>query len=78
MPRLVALFLAATIVCLSGSACKKTPQEDLEAKRQAAREQQRQKAARTYQDIITKYPDSKFAPMAQERLRTLKAEPQKK
>jgi hypothetical protein len=70
--RLVLLLLAA-VLAVGATACKKkqTTAEKRAEEVKAFRVRQKQMAAKAYQDIITKYPDSEFAAQAKERLQAL-------
>ena len=75
MPKRAAALFLALMLALPGFACKKSAAQNLAEKRQQFQAQQRKKAIDNYQQIVRKYPDSQFAPMAQERLRTLSPAP---
>lgn len=74
--RSVPLVLLCAFVCFGNAACgqKKTQAEAQADKVRAFRKQQMDKAAKSYQEIVTKYADSEFAPKAKERLQKLKPE----
>lgn len=67
------LLLLASAVCFGGAACehKKTTAEFQAEKAKAFQIKQKIAAIKSYQDLVTKYPDSEFAPKAQERLTAL-------
>jgi outer membrane protein assembly factor BamD (BamD/ComL family) len=69
----LALLLLAAAVCLGGTACehKKTQAELQVEKAKAFRDRQKIAAIKSYNDLITKYPDSEFAAKAKERLAAL-------
>ena len=69
----ILLLLVAAALCTGGAACKKKKsQAELQAERVTAfREKQRNTAIQKYQELVTKYPDSEFAPKAAERLQQL-------
>jgi thiaminase len=76
MPKRFVVAFLSLALCFCGTACKKTAAQNLAEIRQQFQAQQRKKAIDNYQQIIRKYPDSPFAPMAQERLRALNALPE--
>jgi hypothetical protein len=69
------LLILAAMLTFGASACKKAPPPakpgELTAEQRAAL---RKKAADAYEKIVTKYPDSEYAPKAQERLNALRAQ----
>lgn len=69
---LVWIVLAA-FICCAGTACKKKPDQAAQKAQAEAkwREEQRQKAAKYYGDLVKNYPDSEYAKQAQERLSAL-------
>ena len=73
MPNKFALLLFATVLCFGGTACehKKTMAELQVEKAKAFRDKQKIAAIKSYNDLITKYPDSEFAEKAKERLAAL-------
>jgi Outer membrane lipoprotein len=75
LKRFVPLSLLAVIICLGNAACeqKKTQAEVQAEKVKTFRKQQMDKAIASYEELITKYPDSEFAPEAKARL--LKLQP---
>lgn len=66
-PILLAALLAGGVAC----AKKQTAAQQQAAKKQAFRTKQKGEAIRAYTELTTKYPDSEFAPKAQERLTAL-------
>lgn len=81
MLRRILLLLLAAALCLGGVACekKKTKAEIMADKKKEFRARQKKEAIKAYQNLVTKYPDSEYAPKAQERLDQLgPAEPPKK
>ena len=81
MLKRTALLILAAAFCLGGVACekKKTKAEILADKKKEFRARQKKQAIKAYHDLVTKYPDSEFAPKAQERLDQLgPPEPPKK
>lgn len=73
MPYKLASLLLAAVVCLAGTACehKKTVAELQVEKTKAFRDKQKIAAIKSYNDLVTKYPDSEFAAKAKERLASL-------
>lgn len=68
------LFLAFAVVLAAGSsACKKSPQEDLAAKKANFQRAQRQKAIEKYEELAKNYPGYKHAAEAQKRASALRA-----
>jgi hypothetical protein len=67
------LLLLAAAVCLGETACehKKTMAELQVEKAKLFRDRQKIAAIKSYNDLITKYPDSEFVPKAKERLAAL-------
>lgn len=67
------VLLLALVLSLGVAACKseKSNVEQQEAQEKQWREQQRQKAARYYNELVEKYPDSPFAEKARERLQAM-------
>jgi len=68
------LFLATAAVVLTGAtACDKKPNpaQVKAAREQAFRNKQKIEAIKTYTALVTKYPESEFAPKAQDRLNVL-------
>ena len=63
--------LLATLAIYGAAACKKTPQQAIEAKIAAEKADKRQKAIKNYQELIKKYPNSEFAEDARKRLQAL-------
>ncbi len=68
----VLVLLAAALV-VGGTACKKkqTTAEKQAAAVDAFRKKQKIEAIKSYTALVEKYPDSEFAPKAQERLTVL-------
>lgn len=70
--RILWIVLAAALAA-GAVACKKKP--NLAQQRAAAdakwQQEQKQKAIKYYNDLVTKFPDSPYAKQAEERLRTL-------
>ena len=66
IPVLVALFVFGGV-----AACKKSPQQQTEARLAAERADKKQKAIKNYQDLLKKYPESQFAEKAKTRLQAL-------
>lgn len=68
------LVLLSVAVCFGSTGCgqKKTQAEAQAEKVKAFRKQQMDKAVKSYEEIVTKYADSEFAPKARERLQKLK------
>jgi outer membrane protein assembly factor BamD (BamD/ComL family) len=71
--RFASLLLLAAIVCL-GAGCdqKKTHAEETAEKVKVFRKKQMDKAIESYKELVTKYPDSEFAPEAKARLEKLR------
>jgi outer membrane protein assembly factor BamD (BamD/ComL family) len=67
------LLLLAAAVCFAGTGCehKKTLAELQAEKAKVFRDKQKIAAIKSYNDLITKYPDSEFAAKAKERLAAL-------
>ena len=63
---IIALLIFSGVV-----ACKKSPQQQTEARLAAERADKKQKAIKNYQDLLKKYPESQFAEKAKTRLQTL-------
>ena len=81
MLRKTVLLTLAAAVCLGGAACnsKKSKAELAADQIKAFRARQKKLAIKCYQDLVTKYPDSEFAPQAEQKLLQLgPAEPPKK
>ena len=81
MLKRLALLILAAALCAGGSACKgQATQAEIKAQKQRDfRARQKKLAIKAYQDLVTKYPDTEFAPKAQERIEKLgPAEPPKK
>lgn len=68
-----ALLLLAAALLTGATACKKkkTTAEMQAEKVKAFRDKQKIEAIKSYTALVTKYPDSEFAPKAQERLNVL-------
>ena len=73
MLKRLALLLLAAVLLAGIPACKnkQTSAEKRAEEVKAFRVRQKQMAAKAYQDIVTKYPDSEFAAQAKERLQAL-------
>lgn len=73
MSRHFLTLLAAAALVAGTTACEKKPDAaQLKAqKEQAFRAKQKIEAIKTYTALVTKYPESEFAPKAQERLNVL-------
>ena len=73
MLRILFAFTLSLALIAGLPACKKkqTAAEAQLAKKKAFQERQRVEAIKTYTALTQKYPDSEFAPQAQERLKTL-------
>ncbi len=73
MSNKLALLLFAAVIVLGGTACehKKTAAEFQVEKAKGFRDKQKIAAIKSYNDLITKYPDSEFAAKAKERLTAL-------
>jgi hypothetical protein len=73
MVKSILWLVAAAAICTGSTACKKKP--NLAEQRAAAdakwRQEQKQKAAKYYSDLVKEYPDSPFAKQAEERLRAI-------
>jgi TolA-binding protein len=69
------LLILTAVLMTGAAACKKAPPPpkpgELTTEQRAAL---RKKAIDTYEKIVTKYPDSEYAPKAQERLNALRAQ----
>ena len=65
------LLLLAAAMSFGATACKKKPKDNTEEKKKAFQAEQRKKAIDNYQKLVQKYPDSEWAPKAQQRLQTL-------
>ena len=61
------LTLSATLLATLG-ACKKEQPDNLAAKVEKFRKEQRQKEIKAYRDLVEKYPDSPYAAQAKEAL----------
>jgi outer membrane protein assembly factor BamD (BamD/ComL family) len=66
-------LLLAAVFCLGGAGCKdtKTQAELMAEKKKDFRTKQKQVAIKAYKDLVDKYPESEFAPKAQEKLQQL-------
>ena len=73
MSRTLLMICLAAVFAICCAACekKKTAAELQAAEQKAFRDAQKIKAQEAYQTIVTKFPDSEFAPKAQERLNVL-------
>ena len=71
MPRRIIPVILALFVLSGLAACKKTPQEQLEAKLLAEKADKKQKAIKNYQELVKKYPESQYAEKAKTRLQAL-------
>ena len=74
LKRFAPLVSLSALLCFGSAACeqKKTQAEAQAEKVRVFRKQQMDKAVKSYQEIVTKYADSEFAPKAKERLQQLK------
>ncbi|HEV7402246.1 MAG TPA: tetratricopeptide repeat protein [Chthoniobacteraceae bacterium] len=66
-------LLLAALVCLATAGCEK-PKSAAELKKEqdkAKMEDRRQRAAKYYEELVTKFPDSEFAEDAKKRLQAL-------
>jgi outer membrane protein assembly factor BamD (BamD/ComL family) len=70
---ITAVVIAAVLVAAGTTACekKKTAAELAAEKQKAFREKQKIEAIKAYTALTTKFPESEFAPKAQERLSVL-------
>lgn len=64
----IALVAALAVGTLS---CKKQPVDDTAAREAKFRSDQKARALKAYHELVKKYPDSDYAPKAQERIRAL-------
>jgi len=73
MIRTIALVLLAAVLTAGATGCKKkkTAAELQEEKVNAFRARQKNEAIKAYTALVTKYPDSEYAPKAKERLNVL-------
>lgn len=72
MIRTIALLLAAALSFGTTGCKKKKTSAELQAEKvDAFRQKQKVEAIKSYTALVTKYPDSEFAPKAQERLNAL-------
>ena len=73
MIRTIALVLLAAVLTAGTTGCKKKKTSaEMQAEKVAAfRQKQKVEAIKSYTALVTKYPDSEFAPKAQERLNVL-------
>lgn len=73
MSRNLILLLAAAALVAGTTACEKKPDpKQIQAEKvQAFRNKQKIEAIKSYTALVTKYPDSEYAPKAQERLNVL-------
>jgi hypothetical protein len=67
--RSVLILLASTVLSLP--ACKPDVKQQKAAEEAKWRADQKAKAVKNYQEIVSKYPDSPFAEKAKERIRAL-------
>ena len=67
------LLLAAALLCFASTGCeqKKSAAELKAAQDKLKKEEKRQRAAKYYEELITKFPDSEFADEAKKRLQAL-------
>lgn len=68
------LVLLAVVLAAGSGACKKSPQEDLVAKKANFQRAQREKAIEKYEELAKNYPSSPNAAKAKERARVLRAQ----
>jgi hypothetical protein len=73
MLKTLLLVLLSTALCLGATGCKKklTAAQQKAEQDKKWREEQRIRAAKYYDEIVKKYPDSEFAAKAKQRLQEL-------
>lgn len=73
MLKTASLLLAAALLCFASTGCeqKKSAAELKAAQDKIKREEKRLRAAKYYEELITKFPDSEFAEEAKKRLQAL-------
>ena len=70
----VLLFSLAVLLAIGSAACKKSPGADLTLQRANFQKAQRERAIKTYDEIVKKYPNSPYAVKSAERARILRAQ----
>lgn len=68
------LFVAAILMSFGAAACKKPEPEAPAIKQARFQAAQRTRAIQSYEKLVKDYPESPYAPQAEERLRILKAQ----